>query len=207
MIASAFEANEQSTRPYQEPQPQPEPAEDDTAQFKQSASVRGLGKLFGLSGGAMYWLAVVVNFAIIALGVVYFSRLHLPTMFRNRTDSIRKAMDEAKKASDEAKQRLSGIEARLGRLDSDIAAMRAKTEQNGADEEARIRAAAEEDKKKIVAAAGQEIEVAAKSARRDLAAFAADLAVNMARQRIQVDAAADQSIVRGFAESLGKVRQ
>ena len=184
-----------------------EAAEDDTVQFKQSASVRGLGKLFGLSGGAMYWLAVVVNFAIIAWGVVYFSRLHLPTMFRNRTDSIRKAMDEAKKASDEAKQRLSGIEARLGCLDSDIAAMRAKAEQNGADEAGRIRAAAEEDKRKIVEAAGQEIEVAAKSARRDLAAYAADLAVNMARQRIQVDATADQSLVRGFAESLGKVRQ
>lgn len=183
-------------------------AEDDgTLQFKQSASVRWLGKHLGISGGAMYWLAVVVNFAIIALGVVYFSRLHLPTAFRNRTESIRKAMDEAKVASDEAKARLAAIEARLNRLDSDIAAMRTKAEQDGAVEEARIRAAAEDDKKKIVEAAGQEIDVAAKSARRELAAYAADLAVNMARQRIQVDVPTDQSLVGGFARSLEKVTQ
>jgi F-type H+-transporting ATPase subunit b len=180
---------------------------DDTAQFKQSPSVRWLGKQLGLGSGAMYWLAVIVNFAIIALGVIYFSRLHLPAMFRNRTDSIRKAMDEAKLASDEAKTRLAGIEARLSRLDSEIAAMRAQAEQDGAAEEARIRAAAEEDKKKIVEAAGQEIDVAAKSARRDLAAYAADLAVNLARQRIQVDLPADQSLVSSFAQSLGKAGQ
>jgi F-type H+-transporting ATPase subunit b len=185
-----------------------EAAEDDgTAQFKQSPSVRWLGKHLGLSGGAMYWLAVVINFAIIALGVVYFSRLHLPSMFRNRTESIRKAMDEAKAASDDAKTRLAAIESRLSRLDSDIAAMRSKAEQEGAAEEARIRAAAEDDKQKIVEAAAQEIDVAAKSARRDLAAYAADLAVNLARQRIRVDVPADQALVSGFATTLGKAAQ
>jgi F-type H+-transporting ATPase subunit b len=185
-----------------------EAAEDDgTAQFKQSPSVRWLGKHLGLSSGAMYWLAVVINFAIIAFGVVYLSRLHLPTLFRNRTESIRKAMDEAKAASDDAKTRLAAIESRLSRLDSDIAAMRSKAEQDGAAEEARIRAAAEDDKQKIVEAAAQEIDVAAKSARRELAAYAADLAVNLARQRIQVDVPADQALVSGFATSLGKAVQ
>ena len=185
-----------------------EAAEDDgTLQFKQSASVRWLGKQLGLGGGAMYWFAVVVNFAIVALGVVYFSRLHLPTAFRTRTESIRKAMDEAKVASDEAKGRLAAIEGRLSRLDADIAAMRAKAEQDGAAEESRIRAAAEDDKKKIVESAAQEIDVAAKSARRELAAYAADLAVDMARKRIQVDVPADQSLVSGFAQTLGKVTQ
>lgn len=177
--------------------------DDGTAQFKQSPSVQWLGKHVGLSGGAMYWLAVVINFAIIALGVVYFSRLHLPTMFRNRTDSIRKSMDEAKAASNEAKSRLAAIEARLSRLDSDIATMRSKAEQDGAAEEARIHAAAEDDKQKIIQAAAQEIDVAAKSARRELASYAADLAVSMARQRIQVDVPADQALISGFATSLG----
>lgn len=184
-----------------------EAAEDDgTAQFKQSPSVKWLGQHIGLSGGAMYWLAVVINFAIIALGVIYFSRLHLPTAFRNRTESIRKAMDEAKAASDDAKSRLTAIEARLSRLDSDIAAMTAKAEQDGAAEADRIRAAAEDDKQKIVEAAAQEIDVAAKSARRELGAYAADLAVNLARQRIQVDVPADQALVSGFATSLGQPR-
>jgi F-type H+-transporting ATPase subunit b len=116
-------------------------------------------------------------------------------------------MDEAKAASDEAKSRLAAIESRLSRLDSDIAAMTAQAEQDGAAEADRIRAAAEVDKQKIVEAAAQEIEVAAKSARRELAAYAADLAVNMARQRIQVDVPADQALVSGFAASLGKATQ
>ena len=181
--------------------------EDENAQFKQSPVVLSLGRKLGLSGIAMYWLAVVINFAIIALAVIYFARLHLPTLFRNRTDSIRQAMDEAKRASDDAKKRLAGIEARLGRLDSEISAMRLRAEQDGAAEEVRIRAAAEEDKKKIVETAGQEINVAAKAARRELAAYAADLAVSMARQRIQVDLPADQSLVSSFAQSLGKEGQ
>jgi F-type H+-transporting ATPase subunit b len=180
---------------------------DDTAQFKQSPVVLALGRKIGLSGNAMYWLAVIINFAIITLAIVYFSRLHLPAMFRNRTDSIRKAMDEAKVASDDAKKRLAGIEARLSRLDSEIAAMRVQAEKDGAAEEARIRAAAEDDKKKIVESAGQEIEVAARAARRNLAAYAADLAVNMARQRIEVDLPADQSLVSSFAQTLGKANQ
>lgn len=185
-----------------------EAAEDDgTAQFKQSPSVLWLGKHLGLSGGAMYWLAVVINFAIIAIGVVYISRLRLPAMFRSRTESIREAMDEAKAASEDAKSRLAAIEARLSRLDSDIAAMTAKAEEDGAAEADRIRAAADDDKLKIVEAAAQEIDVAAKSARRELAAYAADLAVNMARQRIQVDVPADQALVSGFATSLGKATQ
>ena len=176
---------------------------DDTAQFKQSPTVLGLGKMIGLGGKKTYWLAVILNFGIIALGVVYFSRLHLPTMFRNRTDSIRKSMDDAKLASDEAKRRLTEIEARLGRLDSDIAGMRATAEKDGAAEEARIRAGADDDKKKIVEAAEQEIATAVKSARRELGAYAADLAVNMARQRIHVDLSADQSLVSSFSKTLG----
>jgi F-type H+-transporting ATPase subunit b len=185
-----------------------EEAEDDgTAQFKQSASVQWLGHRLGVSAPAMYWLAVVINFAFIALGVMYFSRLHLPTAFRNRTDAIRRSMDEAKAASDEAKTRLAAIEARLGRLDADISAMKAKAEQDGAAEEAGIRASAEDDKQKIVEAAAQEIDVAAKGARRELAAYAADLAVQMARQRIQVDVPADQALIRGFAASLAKEPQ
>jgi len=206
--AAGVRSSDPADQPKAEQGDKREAAEDDgTAQFKQSPSVQWLGKYLGLSAGAMYWLAVVVNFAIIALGIVYFCRLHLPTMFRNRTESIRKAMDEAKAASDDAKSRLAAIESRLSRLDSDIATMRTKAEQDGAAEEARIRAAAEDDKQKIIEAAAQEIDVAAKSARRELAAYAADLAVIMARQRIQVDVPADQALVKGFATSLGKATQ
>ena len=45
------------------------PAEDETTPFKHSASVKLLAKITGLSLDGAYWLAVVLNFAIVA-GVI-----------------------------------------------------------------------------------------------------------------------------------------
>ncbi len=69
-------------------------------------------------------------------------------------------------------------------------------------EEERIKAAAAEDARKIVASAEQEIAAVAKAARRELTAYAADLAVTLARKQIQVDAATDQALVRSFAQQI-----
>ncbi len=80
--------------------------------------------------------------------------------------------------------------------------MRATAEKDAVAEEARIKAAAEEDARKIVESAEQEIAAAAKSARRELTNFAADLAVSLAAKQIKVDAATDQALVRGFAQEL-----
>jgi F0F1-type ATP synthase membrane subunit b/b' len=81
--------------------------------------------------------------------------------------------------------------------------MRNAAEKEGAAEEARIKAAAEEDARKIVAAAEQEIDASIKAARRQLTAHAADLAVGLAQKQIHVDAATDQNLVRNFAGQLG----
>ena len=70
-------------------------------------------------------------------------------------------------------------------------------------EEARIKAAAEEDARKIVESAEQEIAAASKAARRDLTAYAADLAIALAKKQIHVDAGTDSALVRSFADRLG----
>jgi F-type H+-transporting ATPase subunit b len=123
-------------------------------------------------------------------------------MFRTRTANIQKGMEEARKASEEANRRLADIESRLAKLDAEIGAMRAVAEQEAAAEEQRIVAAAEEDKRKIVGSAEAEIAAAAKMARRDLKAYAADLAVTLAEKRVHVDIATDQALVRTFVEQL-----
>ena len=139
---------------------------------------------------------------MIAGTVVYFSKKNLPSVFRNRTASIQKAMQEARQASEDANRRLAEIENRLSRLDSEIAAMGAAAEKEAVAEEARIKAAAEEDARKIVESAEQEIAAAAKLARRELTAYAANLAVSLAAKQIKVDAATDQALVREFAKEL-----
>jgi len=176
---------------------------DETEVFKQSASVRAIARITGLNLQQSYWLCVVLNFAVIAGIIVWAGRKFLPAAFRDRTAAIQKAMLEAQKASEEARSKLAEIESRLAKLDVEIATMRAAAEKEGAAEEARIQAAAQEDARKIVASAEQEIAAAAKAARRQLAAHAADLAVGLAQKQIRVDAATDESLVRSFAGQLG----
>jgi len=175
---------------------------DETAEFKQSASVRLVSRLTGLNLQQSYWLCVLLNFVVIAAVLVWAGRKYLPGIFRDRTAAIQKAMQEAQKASEEARRRLGEIEARLAKLDVEIGAMRDTAEKEGSAEEARIKAAAEEDARKIVASAEQEIAAATKAARRQLTAYAADLAVGLAQKQIHVDASTDQALVRSFAGQL-----
>ena len=176
---------------------------DEMAEFKQSASVRLIARLTGLNLQQAYWLSVVLNFVVIAAVIVWAARKYLPGMFRDRSTAIQKAMQEAQKASEEARRRLAEIEARLMTLDVEIGMIRDAAENEGAAEEARIQSAAKEDARKIVTSAEQEIAAAAKAARRQLTAYAADLAVGIARKQIHVDAATDQALVRNFAGQLG----
>ncbi|HXU14152.1 MAG TPA: ATP synthase F0 subunit B [Terriglobales bacterium] len=180
----------------------PEAKGEGTEQFKHSGSVRLLSRITGLSLEGAYWLAVLINFAIVAGVIVWASRKNLPAIFRNRTTSIQKSIEEARRASEDANQRLAQIEARLSRLDDDIAQMRVTSEKEAAAEEQRIQQAAEEDAKRIVESAEQEISAAAKAARRELTFYAADLAVSLAAKQIRVDAPTDQALVRQFASQL-----
>ena len=176
---------------------------DEMAEFKESASVRLIGRLTGLNLQQSYWLSVVLNFVVIAALIVWAGFKYLPGMFRDRSAAIQKAMQEAQIASEEARRRLADIESRLIKLDGEIGMMRDAAEKEGAAEEARIQAAAEEDARKIVLSAEQEVAAAVKAARRQLTAYAADLAVGLARKQIHVDAATDQALVRNFAGQLG----
>jgi len=186
----------------------PRPAEssdesdDTTSQLKHSASVRLISRVTGLDLEASYWLAMVVNFAIVVAVIVWLAKKNVPAMFRNRTAMIQKGIEEARRASQEANRRLEEIESRLSRLDSELGGMRASAETEAAAEEQRIQAAAEEDARRIVETAEQEITAALRSARRELKGYAADLAVSLAEKQIHVDATKDQELVRNFARQL-----
>lgn len=176
--------------------------EDDAEQFKHSSSVVWVAKVTGLDLEHAYILCVILNFVVIAIAIFWISKKYLPGLFRNRTATIQKALEEARKASEDANRRLAEIEARLSKLDAEIAGMRAQAEEEAAAEEQRIKAAAEEDARKIVESAQQEIAAAAKSARRELKEYAANLAVSLAKKQIHVDASTDHALVLYFAQQL-----
>src|SRR5438477_244701 len=174
--------------------------EDDEAQFKRSASVVWLSRLTGGNLQYAYWLAVLLNFAFLAAVMIWAARKYLPGAFRARTESIQRAMEEARRASEDANRRLAEIESRLAKLGDEINSMKAAAEKDLATEEARIKAAADEDARKIVESTQQEIAAIAKAARRDLTSYAADLAVSLAKKQIHVDPNTDSSLVRSFAD-------
>jgi F-type H+-transporting ATPase subunit b len=184
------------------PSPEPNSGEDETAQFKHSASVQLLSRITGLSLDGAYWLAVILNFAIVVGLIAWASKKNLPAIFRNRTASIQKSLEEARKASEDANRRLSEIESRLGHLDDEIHQMRAASEKEALAEEERIKASAAEEARRISESATQEITAATKAARRELTAYAADLAVALASKQIHVDTATDERLVRRFAQQV-----
>jgi F-type H+-transporting ATPase subunit b len=179
---------------------------DETGIFKRSPSVRYIAEKLGLSVETASLLSLLLNFAVIAGIIVWAGWKYLPGLFRDRSAAIQHAMQEAQKAGEEARRKLADIESRLMKLDVEIGMMRDTAEKEGAAEEARIKAAAEEDARKIIASAQQEIAAAAKTARRELTAYAADLAVGLAKKQIHVDAATDETLVHDFAGRLTSVQ-
>jgi F-type H+-transporting ATPase subunit b len=162
------------------------------------------GRPFGLGHDASFAISLALNFAGIAAVFYVLLKAKLPQMFRDRTSAIQKALREAQAASAEATARLSAIEARLAKMDSEVSEIRSGAEREAAAEEERIRAAAEEDKQKVVSAAEAEIAAIARSARHDLKSFAASLAVDLAARKIKVDDNTDHALVNQFVGHLGK---
>jgi F-type H+-transporting ATPase subunit b len=177
---------------------------DESAVFRHSPAVKWIARHTGLSLDAAFWVCMTLNFIVI-FGVLWFLlRKAVPAIYRNRTETIQKRLEEARKTSEEARQRLSEVEARLSRLDVEIEQMRREAETGAVAEEKRVMEAAEEERRRIVESAEQEIARAANAARRELKAYAAELAVNLAEQRIQITESADHKLVSDFAAQLGK---
>lgn len=179
-------------------------SEDQTEALRHSAPVRFIARVTGLSLEHAYWLCVLINFAIVFVSVAWALRKKLPGLFQSRTETIQRGIEEARKAGEEARRRLADVEGRLSRLDVEITEMRREAEENARAEEKRILAETEEERRRIVASAEQEIALAAEAARRDLKSFAAALAVERAGEKIRVGKDADQALVREFTAQLGK---
>ncbi len=195
-------------------QPEPQERYDDATkkeeakshadEIRNAPSVRKIAQWTGLSTEKAYWLSIFLNFAILAVLLGLLLKKVLPATFKNRNQSIQKRIEEARKTSDEARERLKQVESRLSRLDVEITEMRREAEENARTEEKRVQAEGEAERRRIVTSAEQEIASAAGHARRELKAYAAELAVNLASRKIKVDKDADQSLVRDFTVELGK---
>lgn len=176
---------------------------DETVEYKESTTVKKLGSMMGMKPAAAATLFEVFNFAILAAAILWFLGKMLPTKFRDRTSGIQKNLVDARSATEEATQRLNSVEERLSRLDGQIAEMRAQAERDTASDEVRIKATVEEESKKILASADQEIAAATQHAQRQLQQYAAELAIEQAARKLVVSAETDRLLIQGFVSRLG----
>ena len=121
---------------------------------------------------------------------------------RPQHGTIQKHLVDARTATEEASARLNSVEERPGKLDEQIAAMRAQAEKDSARDEQRIKAAVEEEKQKILAAAEQEIAAATMQRSKQIQQYAAELAIEQAARKLVVTAETDRLLVQGFAQRL-----
>jgi F-type H+-transporting ATPase subunit b len=103
----------------------------------------------------------------------------------------------------DANTRLSAIEAKLAGLDTEIDKIRAQVEEESKQDEVRIKSTISEESARIVAAAEQEIGVAAAQARRGLRHFAADLAIEQAAKQLVLTPEADSALIAEFLVDVG----
>jgi F-type H+-transporting ATPase subunit b len=170
--------------------------------YRKSPNVIALGKKLGMSPDQAAVAFDVANFLVLALGVCWLIAKILPKTLRERNETIQKDLVSARTATEEARTRLSSVEERLGKLDSEIAALRTRSEQDSASEELRIKATVEDEKKKILASAEQEIAAATTHAQKQLQQYAAGLAIEQAARKLVVSAETDRLLVQGFAQRL-----
>jgi F-type H+-transporting ATPase subunit b len=190
-----------STPEAQSPEKNKQEADENDA-YRKSSSVVWLGSKLGMNADQSATAFEVTNFLLLVFFIGWVVAKLVPKALRTRNETIQKQLVDARTATEEARARLSGVEERLSKLDGEIAAMRAHAEQDSIKDEQRIKASVEEEKKKILASAEQEITAATALAQRQLQQYAAELAVEQAARKLVVTAETDRLLVQSFARRL-----
>jgi F-type H+-transporting ATPase subunit b len=198
---AATTAGEQSTAEGQSSQANKQEV-DENDEYLHSPAVRALGAKLGMNAEQAATAFTVANFLVLAVLVGWLLVKTLPKSFRDRNTAIQRHLVNARTVTEEAHARLSSVEDRLSKLDDQIAAIRAQAEKDSALDEERIRAGVEEEKRKILMAADQEITAATALARRQIQQYAAELAIDQAAHKLVVTAETDRLIVQSFARRL-----
>jgi F-type H+-transporting ATPase subunit b len=145
-----------------------------------------------------------INFAIVAIALVWiFGRL-LPAKFRQNADSISSAIAKATVAKAEAERQMSDAEVRLLRLPQEVTQLRATAQDEAGAEAERLRGVTRTDLEKVALAAKAEIEAAERAARLQLKVIVANRAVDGAESLLAAELTpkTQESLVSSFVKNL-----
>lgn len=178
--------------------------EDQLNGFLHSSAIQGLARMLHLSLAATDNIFLGLNYLIIFLAILIPLARFMPKVIRKRSQTLRHNLESARKLTEEATARLNAVEAQLARLGDEIDKFRSEVEAELKNDEARIKGSIGEESARIVAAAEQEISLAAVQAQRGLRKFAAELAVEHAARQMELSPEADRALVAEFAAKIDR---
>lgn len=160
------------------------------------------GKGGGENMGSSVW--AWANFAILVGVLGYVVSKKGGPWFASRSQSIRQGIAEAEVIRAKAEAGAADVERRLASLEAEIEKLRANAHREQAAEAERIRQQSASDLSRIQEHATREIESASKGARLELKRYAAQLAVDLAEQKIrrQMTPQLQSTLVENFARDL-----
>lgn len=172
--------------------------------YRHSPLVAKIGQKMGMDVETTAKVFEAANFLIILLAIVIPIVRIVPKMLRKRSETLSHDIQTAREATADANTRLSAVEAKLAGLDAEIQKYRAQIEQESQEDEKRIKASIGEESARIVAAAEQEITMAAAQARRGLRHFAADLAITQAEKQLVLTPETDRALIDEFIAGVSR---
>jgi len=144
------------------------------------------------------------NFAILAGALGYLIVKKGGPWFAERSFAIRKGIAEAEEIRRGAEARAAEVDRRLAGLQTEINELRTNAQREQAAEGERIRQQTAADLARIQDHAAREIDAAGKTARLDLKRYAAQLAIDLAEQKIrrQMTPEVQAALVERFGRDL-----
>jgi F-type H+-transporting ATPase subunit b len=163
----------------QETAPAPTEAHEGTAHQSGEAPTEEHGD------GVLAMLARLVNFAILAGSLYYLLKSPMKGYLANRSEQVRGDLASAAEMRRAAAAEIEAIDRKMRALPAELAAIRDQGGRDVEQEEARVAAAAAAERERLLEQARREIDLQVRVAERDLVAYAADLAVGIASDRIR----------------------
>ena len=144
------------------------------------------------------------NFLILAGGLGYLVGKNAGPFFTARSAAIRKDMEQSLAMRQDAEARAADVDRRLANMEADIAVLRGEGERAARAEAERMEQHTAAEIAKIQQHSEQEIASAGKAARMDLKRYAAELAVELAGQKVRARMTPEtqDSLVQGFVRNL-----
>lgn len=159
-------------------------------------------------GGVLSMVAKLVNFALLVGVLAYFLKSPLVAYLASRSTQIRQDLVTAAEMRATAAAHLAEIERKMHALPGELESLKRRGAEDVEAEKARIARAAALERERLLEHARREIDGRLRTAKRDLTAHAADLAVGIARRRIEQSMTPDDQLrlVDRYAAQLREAR-